>query len=219
MIMGVTQGFSRIVLVEGVGYAASTQGRTLLLNVGFANQVRLDLPQGVDVQLSSPQRMIFSGPDLLRGQRKPVIPAKAGIQVCICTFVVGIFGFLYMKASKATAIRRRKCRRRVRSKVIGTQDRPRLSVFRSNRHIYAQLIDDAGARTILAASTRQSALAKELSDGRGSNKSAAQIVGQAIATAAVAKGITRICFDRGHYRYHGRVRALAEAAREAGLTF
>ena len=63
MILGVTQGFSRIVLIEGVGYAASTQGRTLLLSVGFANQVRLDLPQGVDVQLSSPQRMIFSGPD------------------------------------------------------------------------------------------------------------------------------------------------------------
>ena len=124
-----------------------------------------------------------------------------------------------MKASKATAIRRRKCRRRVRSKVIGTQDRPRLSVFRSNRHIYAQLIDDAGARTILAASTKQSALAKELSDGHGANKSAAQVVGKAIATAAVAQGITRACFDRGHYRYHGRVRALAEDAREAGLAF
>ncbi|NIA06213.1 MAG: 50S ribosomal protein L6 [Actinobacteria bacterium] len=63
MVVGVTQGFSRIVLIEGVGYTASTQGRTLLLNVGFANQVRLDLPQGVEVQLSSPQRMIFSGPD------------------------------------------------------------------------------------------------------------------------------------------------------------
>ena len=124
-----------------------------------------------------------------------------------------------MKANKATAIRRRKCRRRVRAKAIGTQDRPRLSIFRSNRHIYAQLIDDADARTILAVSTKQSALAKGLSDGRGSNKSAAQIVGKAIAAAAVAKGITRVCFDRGHYRYHGRVRALAEAARESGLTF
>ena len=63
MVLGVTQGFSRIVLIEGVGYAASTQGRVLLLSVGFANQVSLDLPQGVEVQLSSPQRMIFSGPD------------------------------------------------------------------------------------------------------------------------------------------------------------
>ncbi|NIA06212.1 MAG: 50S ribosomal protein L18 [Actinobacteria bacterium] len=124
-----------------------------------------------------------------------------------------------MQAHKATAIRRRKCRRRVRSKVIGTQVRPRLSVFRSNRHIYAQLIDDAAARTILAVSTKQSALAEQLSDGRGSNKSAAQAVGKAIADAAVAQGITQVCFDRGHYRYHGRVRALAEAAREAGLIF
>ena len=124
-----------------------------------------------------------------------------------------------MKASKATAIRRRKCRRRVRSKVIGTQTRPRLSVCRSNRHIYAQLIDDAAARTILAASTKQTALAKELPGGLGSNSSAAQAVGKAIATAAVAQGITQACFDRGHYRYHGRVKALADAAREAGLAF
>ena len=63
MVTGVTQGFSRTVLIEGIGYAASTQGRTLLLSIGFANQVRLDLPQGVDVQLASPQRMVFSGPD------------------------------------------------------------------------------------------------------------------------------------------------------------
>ena len=94
-----------------------------------------------------------------------------------------------------------------------------MSVSRSNRHIYVQLIDDANARTILAASTKQPALAKELSDSRGSNKPAAQVVGKAIATAALANGITQVCFDRGHYRYHGRVRALAEAAREAGLIF
>ena len=124
-----------------------------------------------------------------------------------------------MKANKATVLRRQKCRRRVRSKVIGTADRPRLSVFRSNQHIYAQLVDDAAARTVLSASTRQSALAKELAHGRGSNKSAAQVVGKAIASAALARGIKQVCFDRGHYRYHGRVRALAEAAREAGLAF
>ena len=124
-----------------------------------------------------------------------------------------------MQANKAIAIRRRKCRRRVRAKVIGTQTRPRLSVFRSSRHIYVQLIDDANARTILAVSTRQPALAKELPEGRGSNKAAAQVVGKAVAAAALAKGISQVCFDRGHYRYHGRVRTLAEAAREAGLAF
>ena len=124
-----------------------------------------------------------------------------------------------MQANKAKALRRRKCRRRVRAKVIGTQDRPRLSVFRSNRHIYVQLIDDAAARTVLAASTKQSALAESLADGRGSNRVAAQAVGKAIADAALEKGIKQICFDRGHYRYHGRVRALADAAREAGLKF
>ena len=109
--------------------------------------------------------------------------------------------------------------KRVRAKVEGTTTKPRLCVFRSLNHIYAQLIDDANARTILAVSTRQAALAKELPDGRGSNKAAAQIVGKAVAAAALAKGITQACFDRGHYRYHGRVRTLAEAAREAGLAF
>ena len=120
---------------------------------------------------------------------------------------------------KAIVLRRRKCRRRVRAKVIGTQDRPRLSVFRSSQHIYVQLIDDSVGRTLLAVSTRQNALADKLTDGKGSNRSAAQVVGKIVAEQALAKGINRVCFDRGHYRYHGRVKALADAAREGGLVF
>ena len=124
-----------------------------------------------------------------------------------------------MLLRKAIVIRRRKCKRRVRSKVTGTEVRPRLCVFRSNRHIYAQVIDDNIGRTLLAVSTKQSALAKKLADGKGSNVSAAQMVGKAVAEQALAKGIGEVCFDRSHYRYHGRVKALAEAAREAGLAF
>ena len=124
-----------------------------------------------------------------------------------------------MQLRKAIVIRRRKCKSRVRSKVTGTAARPRLSVFRSNRHIYAQLIDDTAGRTLLAASTRGAALAKQLPEGRSSNKLAAQAIGKAIADQASAQGITNVCFDRGHYRYHGRVKALADAAREAGLLF
>ncbi len=124
-----------------------------------------------------------------------------------------------MRFEKTIAIRRRKCKRRVRAKLRGTAQRPRLSVFRSNRHIHVQLIDDAAGRTIIAANTRQSALAKTLPQGRGSNKAAAQIIGKALAQQALAKGITEICFDRGSYRYHGRVKALADAARETGLKF
>ncbi len=124
-----------------------------------------------------------------------------------------------MRLAKVITIRRRKCKRRTRAKVQGTSARPRLSVFRSNRHIYAQLIDDAASRTLGAAGTRQPALAKELSDSRGSNRAAAQIVGKAIAAQALASGVERVCFDRGSYRYHGRVKALADAARDAGLKF
>ena len=124
-----------------------------------------------------------------------------------------------MRFAKAIAIRRRKCKRRTRAKVRGTAQRPRLSVFRSNRHIYAQLIDDSAGRTLAAAGTKQSALAKALPDGRASNKAAAQLVGKAIAAQALANGVNQVCFDRGSYRYHGRVKALADAARDAGLKF
>ncbi len=124
-----------------------------------------------------------------------------------------------MRFVKVMTIRRRKCRRRVRAKVQGTAQRPRLSVFRSNCHIYAQLIDDAAGRTLAAANTRQSALAIDLPKSRGSNRAAAEFVGKAIAAQALAKGVGQVCFDRGSYRYHGRVKALADAAREAGLKF
>jgi large subunit ribosomal protein L18 len=100
---------------------------------------------------------------------------------------------------------------RVRNKVRGTADRPRLSVFRSSKHIYAQLIDDMTGATLAAASTAGK-------DGKyGGNVNAAKQVGSRLAEAAKAKGITKAAFDRGHYRYHGRVKALADAAREGGL--
>ena len=124
-----------------------------------------------------------------------------------------------MRLAKAIIIRRRKCKRRTRAKVQGTAHRPRLSVFRSNRHIYAELIDDAAGRTLAAAGTTQSALAKDLPHRRGSNRAAAQLIGKAIAAQALANGVDQVCFDRGRCRYHGRVKALADAARDAGLKF
>ncbi len=98
---------------------------------------------------------------------------------------------------------------RVRRKVVGTAERPRLAVFRSNRHIYVQLVDDQSARTLAAASDR------ELTDGDKSAR--AKSVGKAIAERAKAAGVERAVFDRGGRLYHGRVRALAEGAREGGL--
>ena len=106
---------------------------------------------------------------------------------------------------------------RVRKKISGTPERPRLNVFRSLNHIYAQVIDDAGGTTLAAASTLDGALKAELS--YGGNKQAAKAVGLLIAKRALDKGIKTVVFDRGGYIYHGRVKDLAEAAREGGLEF
>ena len=108
-------------------------------------------------------------------------------------------------------------KRHVRQKVVGTRERPRLSVFRSNRHVYAQLIDDTGGATLVAASTRAKSLRDEVP--QGSNQKAAEVVGETLAKMALDVGIKCACFDRNRYKYHGRVKSLAEAARKTGLAF
>ena len=108
-------------------------------------------------------------------------------------------------------------RHHVRKKVFGTPERPRLSVFRSARHIYAQIIDDVAGVTLASASTRNKAVRDQMQ--RTGNKQAAGIVGEAVAKAALNVGIKCVCFDRGPYKYHGRCKALAEAARKTGLVF
>ncbi|GBF77049.1 50S ribosomal protein L18 [Paenibacillus sp. 598K] len=105
---------------------------------------------------------------------------------------------------------------RVRKKIKGTTERPRLSVFRSAKHIYVQLIDDVQGVTLATASTQDKELKSITSGG---NVEAAKQVGQLVADRAKAKGVTRVVFDRGGYLYHGRIQALADAAREAGLEF
>ena len=112
---------------------------------------------------------------------------------------------------------RRRRRWRVRKPLLGTAERPRLTVFRSHQHIYTQIVDDLTRRTLCAASTVDRDLRGQLK--YGGNKDAAQAVGKAIAERALAAGIKKVCFDRGSFKYHGRVAALAEAAREAGLEF
>nr|WP_083830688.1 50S ribosomal protein L18 [Thermanaerovibrio velox] len=107
--------------------------------------------------------------------------------------------------------------RRLRRELAGTPERPRLAVFRSLKHIYAQIIDDQAGHTLVSASTMERDLRGELKSTGDQN--AAREVGKRIAERALAKGITEVVFDRGGHMYHGRVKALAEAAREAGLKF
>ena len=116
-------------------------------------------------------------------------------------------------AKRDKAAVRRAVHTRIRRRVRGTQERPRLAIFRSLNHIYAQVIDDERAVTIASASTVE----KDLRGGSGGNVEAARRVGRAIAERAIAKGVEQVVFDRGGFRFHGRVKALTDAAREAGL--
>ena len=109
---------------------------------------------------------------------------------------------------------KRKRHKRVRAKISGTPERPRLSVFRSEKNIYAQIIDDVAGNTLVSASSVE----KDF-EGSGSNKEAAKKVGRLVAERAIAKGIEEVVFDRGGYIYHGRVKELADGAREGGLKF
>ncbi|MEX0612415.1 MAG: 50S ribosomal protein L18 [Pirellulales bacterium] len=122
-----------------------------------------------------------------------------------------------MEHSKQLVQQRRRRSFRVRKRLRGTAERPRLSVARSHKHISAQIVDDESGRTLAAASSLDKKLSGKLKTG--GNQDAAQAVGKAIAERAIAAGIKAVCFDRGPYRYHGRVAALANAARESGLSF
>ena len=118
---------------------------------------------------------------------------------------------MFKKADRKAS--REKRHLRVRKKVFGTTERPRLSVYRSEKNIYAQIIDDVNAVTVVAASSLDKTIEK------GSNKEAAKLVGELVAKRAIEKVITEVVFDRGGYVYHGRIQALADGAREAGLKF
>ena len=122
-----------------------------------------------------------------------------------------------MKRSKLKSARRKRRHRRVRHKIFGTPERPRLCVRRSLQHSYAQVVDDLGGRTLAAASSLTPAIRQACKGG--TKTAAAAVVGKEIARRAVEAGIQQVTFDRGGYRYHGRVRALAAAAREGGLAF
>jgi len=122
-----------------------------------------------------------------------------------------------MRQQKLNNIRRWRRQNRVRKGIRGTADQPRLSVCRSNKHVYCQVVDDASGKTLAAASTRDKSLREKIKNG--GNCVAAKIIGAAIAERALAAGVQRVKFDRGRFKFHGRVATLAAAAREGGLKF
>lgn len=110
-------------------------------------------------------------------------------------------------------------KKRVRAKILGTPERPRLSVFRSLKQMYAQLVDDSNGKTLASLSTQSSAVKEKLSGGKGAKSERAKVLGKTLAELARSRGIEKVVFDRNRYRYHGRVKALADGAREGGLKF
>jgi len=120
----------------------------------------------------------------------------------------------YQKYLQKQRLRRR---RHTRKRVRGSTERPRLTVYRSNKHIACQLVNDEDGKTLASASTRDKDLRSEVN--YGGNVDAASLIGKKLAEKALALGVKQVCFDRGHYKYHGRVAAVADAAREAGLDF
>ncbi|MCB0363881.1 MAG: 50S ribosomal protein L18 [Bdellovibrionaceae bacterium] len=124
----------------------------------------------------------------------------------------------FKKKTASKVVKRLKSKARIRKKVAGTAERPRLAIFRSTRNIYAQIIDDVSGKVLVSASTLKVAVPTQTKEAK-TNKEAAKAVGSELAKLALAKNIKNVVFDRSGYLYHGRIKALAEAAREAGLTF
>jgi large subunit ribosomal protein L18 len=130
----------------------------------------------------------------------------------------GVKSDFLSKKQRGKVARRQRAHKRVRNRVAGTPERPRLAVFKSDRHLYAQLIDDQAGHTLAQASTLDPEVRGRLDGGTG-NLAAAKAVGTVVAERAKARGVAKVVFDRGGYIYHGKVKAIADAAREQGLEF
>ena len=201
MVVGVTNGYEKVLEVNGVGYRASKSGNKLTLNLGYSHPVEMIDPEGVETVLEGQNKITVKGIDKekvgqfaaeIRDKRRPV-------------------------SKKSRSEVRRKKHMKLRNRFSGTAERPRLAVFRSNNHMYAQIIDDTVGNTLVAASTLEKDVKAELE--KTNNVEAAAYLGKVIAEKAKAKGITDVVFDRGGFIYQGKVKALADAAREAGLNF
>ena len=217
MVVGVTEGYEKKLEVNGVGYRAAKQGKTLTLNLGYSHPVEMTDPEGIETVLDGQNIIIVKGIDKekvgqfaaeIRDKRRPEPYKGKGIKYKESVKMIN-------KESRQKI--RVKKHNRLRNSLSGTPERPRLSVFRSNNHMYAQIIDDTVGNTLVAASTLEKDVKAELK--KTNDVEAAAYLGTVIAKKALEKGITTVVFDRGGFIYQGKIAALAEAAREAGLEF
>ena len=189
MVTGVTKGYEKVLEINGVGYRAQKQGKKLILSLGYSHPVEMEDPEGLESVLDGQNKITIKGIDKQK---------------------VGQY---------AAEIRDKRRPEPYKGKGIKYADEviTRLAVFRSNNHMYAQIIDDVAQHTLVSASTVQKDVKAELE--KTNDVAAARYLGTVIAKRALEKGITSVVFDRGGYIYQGKVQALAEAAREAGLNF
>ena len=226
LVEGVTKGFEKKLEITGVGYRAAMQGKNLQLALGYSHDVVYadpgrDPDRGAEADRDHHhrQRHPTRRPGRGRNPRLPSAGALQGQRREVCWRIHLPQGRQEevtepaMSRNKVTNDRRKQ---RVRLSLRRSANgRPRLSVFRSSKHIYAQVIDDLKGETLASASSME----KEMREKTGANIDAAKAVGKLLAERAVKNGVKEVVFDRGSYLYHGRVKALADAARESGLSF
>ena len=234
MIHGVTEGYEKVLEVNGVGYRAAKQGKKLTLNLGYSHPVEMEDPEGIETVCDGQNKIIVKGISKekvgqyaaeIRDKRRPEPYKGKGIKYAdeVIRRKVGKTGKKKFKESvkmvnkQSRSEIRVKKHNRMRNRFAGTAERPRLAVFRSNNHMYAQIIDDTVGNTLVAASTVEKEIKAELE--KTNDKAAAAYVGTVIAKRALEKGIKEVVFDRGGFIYQGKIQALADAAREAGLDF
>ncbi len=219
MVEGVTTGFTKRLEIQGVGYRAVLKGKDLELALGYSHPVPIKAPDGIEFEVPQPTRIVVKGNSKQHGRRDrrehpQEAPAGAlqGQGHPLRGRVRGPEG----RQARMTVVTKNKARlkrrRRVRAKVVGTAERPRISVFRSNRGIQAQLVDDLAGHTLAAVSWTESDL-RSLKPMERAAKA-----GEMLAERAKAAGVDAAVFDRGGYRYHGKVKAFADGVREGGLT-
>ena len=227
MVVGVTEGFEKKLEVNGVGYRAAKSGKKLTLNLGYSHPVEMIDPEGIEAVVEGQNVIIVKGIDKekvgqyaaeIRDKRRPEPYKGKGIKYADETIrrKVGKTGKKMVSKESRQLVRAKK-HMKIRNRFSGTAERPRLAVFRSNNHMYAQIIDDTVGNTLVSASTLEKEIKAELE--KTNNVDAAAYLGTVIAKRAIEKGIKEVVFDRGGFIYQGKVAALADAAREAGLEF
>ena len=221
MVKGVHDGFEKRLLIVGTGYRAVAKGKGIEFSLGYSHTITVNPPEGITFELPNANEVVVKGTD-----RSPLTSASCALrnptrarasstrtsascarpERLVSDMSVKILG----KGKKVARLRRHA---RLRKKVVGTPERPRLVVTRSNRHMVAQIVDDTKGHTLVSAST----LTAEFAGFEGTKSEAAKKVGLLVAEKAKAAGIEQVVFDRGGNKYTGRVAAVADGAREGGL--